>query len=133
MIPYPWFEEAAARLSTHIIETPLDYDPRLDLYLKWENRQLTGSFKARGALNKVLAMQPWERERGLVAASAGNHGQALALAGNLVKAPVIIFVSEKAVPIKIEYRNATVLMMPEAEGDRHHSFGIPGNQVHAGA
>ena len=102
MIPYPWFEEAAARLSTHIIETPLDYDPRLDLYLKWENRQLTGSFKARGALNKVLAMQPWERERGLVAASAGNHGQALALAGNLVKAPVIIFVSEKAVPIKIE-------------------------------
>ena len=102
MIPYLWIEEAATRLSNQIIETPLSYDPRLDLYLKWENRQLTGSFKARGALNKVLTMQPWERERGIVAASAGNHGQGLALAGKKAKVRVKIFVSENAVPAKIE-------------------------------
>jgi threonine dehydratase len=63
---------------------------------------LTGSFKARGAINKALTLQPWERERGLVAASAGNHGQGLALAGSLVGARVLVFASEHAVPAKIE-------------------------------
>lgn len=102
MIPYTWLEQAAERINGHIHKTPLTYDPNNDLYLKWENHQVTGSFKARGALNKVLTLEKWERQRGLVTASAGNHGQGLALAGKLVQAPVVIFASDHAVTAKIE-------------------------------
>ena len=106
MFPLNWIHEAQARISPHIRETPLTYDSANGLYLKWENHQVTGSFKARGALNKVLAMQDWERQRGLVTASAGNHGQGVALAGKLVAAPVLIFASEHAVPAKVEAMQA---------------------------
>ena len=106
MIPYSWLETAAERIAPHINQTPLTYDPDQNLYIKWENKQVTGSFKARGALNKVLTLQAWERQRGLVAASAGNHGQGVALAGKLTGAPVIIFASEHAVPAKIDAMQA---------------------------
>jgi threonine dehydratase len=53
-------------------------------------------------LNKVLSLQDWERQAGLVTASAGNHGQGVALAGQLTGAPVTVFVSEHAVPAKVE-------------------------------
>jgi threonine dehydratase len=102
MIPSQWLYKASDRIAPHIRRTPLQYDPKLDIYLKWENRQVTGSFKVRGALNKVLSLADWEKERGLVTASAGNHGQGVALAGSLVHAHVIIFASEHAVPAKIE-------------------------------
>jgi threonine dehydratase len=102
MIPSLWLEQAAGRIAPHIRKTPLTVDPERDLYLKWENHQVTGSFKIRGALNKILSLQPWERERGLVAASAGNHGQGVALAGRLVGAKVIVFASDHAVPAKVE-------------------------------
>ena len=75
MIPYEWIEQARDRISGYIEQTPLTFDEKRGLYLKWENRQVTGSFKPRGALNKVLTLQEWERTAGLVAASAGNHGQ----------------------------------------------------------
>ncbi|HTU33581.1 MAG TPA: threonine ammonia-lyase [Candidatus Acidoferrum sp.] len=48
------------------------------VFLKFENRQATGSFKERGALNKILLLTPEERRRGVIAASAGNHAQAVA-------------------------------------------------------
>jgi threonine dehydratase len=80
----------------------LDQDAQLHAWIKWDNRQVTGSFKARGALNKVLLLEDWERKVGMVAASAGNHGQGLALAGKISDAPVIIFASEHAAPIKLE-------------------------------
>jgi threonine dehydratase len=102
MIPHTWFEQASERISEHIIKTPLEYDQENDILLKWENLQLTGSFKIRGAINKVLTLQPWEWEIGIVTASAGNHGQGLALAGRLVNAAITVFVSENASPIKIE-------------------------------
>lgn len=106
MIPYTWLEEAAERIAPHIRATPLSYDPNNDLFLKWENHQVTGSFKARGALNKVLNLQPWEIERGLVAASAGNHGQGVALAAQLVGVQADIFASEHATPTKLEAMRA---------------------------
>lgn len=106
MIPYTWLEEAAERIAPHIRATPLSYDPNNDLFLKWENHQVTGSFKARGALNKVLNLQAWEIERGLVAASAGNHGQGVALAAQLVGARATIFASEHAVPAKLDAMRA---------------------------
>lgn len=102
MIPFEWISQADARIRPHIVHTPLTYDAPRDLYIKWENHQVTGSFKARGAFNKVLLLEEWEREVGLVAASAGNHGQGVALAGQAVGAAVEIFVSEHAVPAKLE-------------------------------
>ncbi len=102
MIPYEWLEQAEVRIAPHIRQTPLTYDPERAVYLKWENRQVTGSFKPRGALNKILSMEQWETRAGLVAASAGNHGQGVALAGRLVGAPVEVFVSDHAVPTKVE-------------------------------
>ena len=106
MIPLEWINQAAERIAPHIRHTPVTYDPANESYIKWENRQVTGSFKIRGALNKVLILQDWELERGLVTASAGNHGQGLALAGKLADAPVKIFSSEHAVPAKIEVMRA---------------------------
>lgn len=102
MLPVEWIQTAQARTAPHIRHTPLVYDPHLQAYFKWENRQLTGSFKIRGALNKVLGLLDWERARGLVTASAGNHGQGLAFAGQLVGAPVTVFVAAGAVPAKIK-------------------------------
>ncbi len=101
MFPIDWIQAAQERIAAHIYRTPLSYDPKLDAWFKWENQQITGSFKLRGALNKVLSLEPWERERGLVTASAGNHGQGLAMAGRLVGAPVIVYVGENAVPAKV--------------------------------
>ena len=106
MIPFEWISQADARIAPHIVHTPLTYDAARNLYIKWENRQVTGSFKARGAFNKALLLEDSEREVGLVAASAGNHGQGIALAGQKVGAGIEIFVSEHAVPVKVEAMRA---------------------------
>lgn len=97
-----WIEEAEALIRPYIYETPLTWDERLQAFLKWENQQVTGSFKVRGALNKVLHLSQAERAAGLVAASAGNHGQGVALAARLCQAQATIFVPENAVPYKVE-------------------------------
>lgn len=102
MIPLEWISQADERIAPHIVRTPLMYDAARSLYVKWENRQRTGSFKVRGALNKILVMEPWERENGIVTASAGNHGQGVALAGQLTGSRVTCFVSEHAVPVKVD-------------------------------
>ncbi len=102
MIPAEWIDQAALRIAPYIRRTLLTNDAERGLSLKWENQQVTGSFKARGALNKVLSLQPWEQKTGLVTASAGNHGQGVALAGNLVGAPVLVFASNHAVSAKME-------------------------------
>ena len=101
MIPHNWITDAGDRLRGRIKRTPVTFDTALDCYLKWENQQETGSFKLRGALNKVLILQPWERELGLVTSSAGNHGQGVAVAARLMGVKVTIFASEHAVPAKI--------------------------------
>lgn len=106
MIPFEWISQADERITPHIVRTPLTYDVARTLFIKWENQQVTGSFKARGAFNKVLLLEDWEREVGIVTASAGNHGQGVALAGKEVGARVEIFVSEHAVPTKVEAMRA---------------------------
>ncbi|MEW5830887.1 MAG: threonine/serine dehydratase [Chloroflexota bacterium] len=102
MIPSEWLDAALSRISPHVRRTPLTFDAARGIYFKWDNQQVTGSFKARGALNKVLALEPWERELGLVTASAGNHGQGMALAGQLSGAQVTVFTSEGAPAVKVE-------------------------------
>lgn len=101
MIPGEWLDAARARLAEHLPPTPLTYDADLDLYLKWDNHQVTGSFKARGALNKILSLREWELAQGLVTASAGNHGQGVAWAAQKVGARVLVFASDHAVESKV--------------------------------
>jgi threonine dehydratase len=77
-------EAAAKRINSAIYQTPLVYSETLSgmtgnvIHLKLENLQMTGSFKERGALNRILTLTEDERRHGVIAASAGNHGQAVA-------------------------------------------------------
>lgn len=120
MIPFTWFTDASKRIKPYIQKTPLTYDKDNNIYLKWENHQKTGSFKLRGAINKVLCLQEWELKQGLVTASAGNHGQGVAMAANLVGAHVTIFASDHAVPAKLEAMQsmgAKIILIPGGYGD----------------
>lgn len=91
-------EAARRRLKGIVKPTPLMRSATLDrllaaeVYLKPENLQKTGSFKIRGAYNRIAALSPAEAARGVVAASAGNHGQALAYAATHagVKATIVM-------------------------------------------
>ena len=100
-------QQADQRIRPYIRETLLDYSPYYsqltgaDVYFKCENLQHTGSFKARGALNKILSLSDEERARGIVTASTGNHGAACAYAMQQVDAKGIVFVPEIAVKTKV--------------------------------
>lgn len=91
---------ARRRLRGRVLETPLLEWPDHGLWLKCENLQATGSFKLRGALNKVLGLDRAARERGLVAASAGNHGIGVALAAKTAGIPVTVVVPANVVERK---------------------------------
>jgi threonine dehydratase len=69
---------ARARIAPFVRHTPLEFSRGLGAYLKLENLQRTGSFKLRGALNRILSLSDEEKQRGVVAASAGNHAQGVA-------------------------------------------------------
>jgi len=77
-------EQAYGKIRKDIVRTPLVYSQKISqlcgcqVFLKLENFQMTGSFKERGALHKLLSLSPGEREKGVIAASAGNHAQAVA-------------------------------------------------------
>jgi threonine dehydratase len=76
--------EARARIRDSVYLTPCPHSVKLSaatgqqVYLKLENLQMTGSYKERGALNKILLLRPEQSRRGVIAASAGNHAQAVA-------------------------------------------------------
>ena len=95
------------RLKPLMIHTPLAPSNILgqkkqgDIYLKLENLQRTGSFKARGAYNKLATLTPDEKKRGVIACSAGNHAQGVALAASLLKINARIFMPESAPKTKI--------------------------------
>ena len=86
MIPLKKIQQAAACIKEHVIDTPLLYSPDLsqmfggEIYLKLENLQRTGSFKIRGATYKLIQRRKQIGSGGVVAASAGNHAQGVALA-----------------------------------------------------
>jgi threonine dehydratase len=108
--------EAGQRIREHVRRTPVERSPALStpdlrVWLKLENHQRTGSFKLRGAMNKLLSMEPSERARGVVAASSGNHGAAVACGAASVPCPATIFVPTCAEENKIaaiEARGAEV-------------------------
>lgn len=100
--------EAAERIAEHVVCTPLNRSPAFsrelaaDVYFKLENRQNTGSFKLRGATNRLLTLNGAQREQGCVAASSGNHGAAVACAMQTQSVSGIIFVPEQTSPVKID-------------------------------
>ncbi len=84
MVNLESIEAAAARICASIYESPLMHSKMLSrltgnsVFLKLENLQMTGAFKERGALNRILTLTDEERRQGVIAASAGNHGQGVA-------------------------------------------------------
>lgn len=116
---------AAARIEGRIVRTPLLESPMLDeqagcrLFVKAEPLQLTGSFKIRGALNKVLSMEPDQVRAGIVAFSAGNHGQAIAATAKMVGCPAVIVMPRTAPQLKVDncrwWGADVVLYDPEKE------------------
>ncbi len=105
---YTGIEEAYQRLKPIMIHTPLAPSNILGkekegaIFLKLENLQRTGSFKARGAYNKLSSLTEDERSRGVIACSAGNHAQGVALAGSLLGIKVRIFMPLTAARTKLE-------------------------------
>jgi threonine dehydratase len=101
-------EAAAARVAPIVRRTPLDAAPALGeplglrVALKCEHLQRTGSFKLRGAANALLALEPEVRARGVVAASSGNHGLAVAHAARRLGTTCTVLVPRTAAPTKLE-------------------------------
>lgn len=104
--------EAHIALRPQVAVTPLTLSSRLsalsgcEVYLKCEHLQHTGSFKYRGASNKLRLLDPAQRQRGVITASSGNHGQGLALAGQALGVPVSVYTTTQASSYKLEAMRA---------------------------
>jgi len=100
--------EAHQRIKPLIIWTPLVESQQLSdsigaqLVLKLESLQVTGSFKARGAANKLTSLSSHERERGVITVSSGNHGRAVAYVARELGIHAVICLSEAVPPSKVE-------------------------------
>jgi len=104
---------------TPLVRLPFGAEAGVLVLGKMENRQVTGSFKARGALNNVLSLAEDERARGVVASSSGNHGRALAWAARRAGVSAAIVMPADAYPNKIEAcraERAEVVLAETREG-----------------
>ena len=108
--PIPTLEDVRAardRVERYLQPTPLYPYPVLselvgtEVWVKHENHQPVGAFKVRGGINLVAQLSPEERERGLITASTGNHGQSIAYAARLFGVRAIVCVPEAANPVKV--------------------------------
>jgi threonine dehydratase len=118
-------EEARERIREHLWPTPLALHVvpgASEVHLKLECRQRTGSFKLRGALNAVAMLGADDRARGVVTASAGNHGLGVALAGKLLGVRTTIFVPADAPALKRERiaRHGAELRLVRGDYDEAH-------------
>jgi threonine dehydratase len=102
-------EAAGGRIAPHIRRTPMIEVAQVrrrpvpnPLFLKLECLQVTGSFKARGAVNRLLSTPPALLKNGIVTASGGNHGMAVARAGLMAGVPTTIYLPPNASPAKIK-------------------------------
>jgi threonine dehydratase len=98
---------AARRIDGAVIRTPMLVSKTLseiigaEVWLKFENLQFTAAYKERGALNKLLQLSPEERQRGVIAASAGNHAQAVAYHAKRLGIPATIVMPESTPTVKV--------------------------------
>ena len=99
--------EAQKRIEDVVVHTPFSYAPYLsdmsdcEVYLKKENLQITGAFKIRGAYNKIATLSQSQRECGVVAASAGNHAQGVALSASRFGIRAVIIMPESTPLTKV--------------------------------
>ncbi len=99
--------EAQKRIEGVVVDTPFSFAPYLselsgaDVYLKKENLQITGAFKIRGAYNKVASLSDKQRACGVVAASAGNHAQGVALSASKFDTRAVIVMPESTPLTKV--------------------------------
>lgn len=109
--------EAAGRaLEGRIRATPLVEDGETGIWLKCEQEQITGSFKLRGAYHRILQLTEAEQQRGVVAASAGNHGQGVAYAARALGIQAHIVVPAAAVARKVDAIRALGAQVISAAG-----------------
>lgn len=92
---------SSARLAPVVRVTPLEYADQIGAYLKLENLQHTGSFKFRGASNRIALLTPEQAAAGVIAASNGNHGIGVAAAAQARGIAAEIFVSSQVSPSKV--------------------------------
>jgi len=98
---------AAARIAGHVVRTPTLHSKTLsaitgaEIWLKFENLQFTAAYKERGALNALLLLSEEQRQRGVIAASAGNHAQGLSYHGTRLGVPVTIVMPRTTPTVKI--------------------------------
>jgi threonine dehydratase len=121
-------EAAAARIRGAVVRTPTLYSRTLsertgaNVWLKLENLQHTGAYKERGALNKLLLLPPELRNRGVIAASAGNHSQGLAYHASRLGVPVTIVMPARTPTMKVmqtEGHGAEVILHGEMFDDAY--------------
>ncbi|MGE5501949.1 MAG: threonine ammonia-lyase [Ignavibacteriales bacterium] len=111
-VTYADIEAAAGRLYGNAVRTPLLESPALDdllagrVLLKPETLQFGGSFKFRGAYNRISQLTAEEKKRGVVAFSSGNHAQGVALAARIMRTPALIVMPSDAPRLKIEATRA---------------------------
>ncbi|MCL1975880.1 MAG: threonine/serine dehydratase [Firmicutes bacterium] len=107
MLKFADVKKAQERIGAYIRHTPLlrlealDEFAGFEVYLKPENMQITGSFKLRGASNKLLSLSEEERKRGVVAASSGNHAQGVAAAAARLGVDALIVMPEDVTALKL--------------------------------
>lgn len=100
--------QAHKRIQAYIYHTPLEYSEKIssiydsNIYLKLENLQVTGSFKPRGSINRLLTLDDTERKRGVIAPSAGNHGIGLAYAAKRLNVPAYVYLPKDADTSKVK-------------------------------
>ena len=101
-------KSAYKRIKKYILETPLITNIKINkkygsqIYFKLENKQKTGSFKVRGAFNKLLQLKDEEKKKGIVAYSSGNHGQAVSYASKILGIDSIVVMPSDAPKIKLK-------------------------------
>ena len=119
---------AAKRIEGAVIRTPTLHSRTLseltgaEVWLKFENLQFTAAYKERGALNKLLQLTPEERAKGVIAASAGNHAQAVAYHGKRLGIPVTIVMPSPTPIMKVtqtESHGARVILTGERFDDAY--------------
>ena len=99
---------AARFLKNRTRHTPLEFSPALskitggEVWLKLENQQTAGSFKPRGAFNRMFAMTQEERQKGVITCSSGNHAQGIAMAARDLKVRAVICVPGQCPQVKRE-------------------------------
>ena len=107
--------------KTDLIAAPV-LKPDADIYLKTENLQMTGSFKVRGAYYKISQLSEEEKKKGVIACSAGNHAQGVAMAASSMSIPSTICMPDAAPIMKVENTKrlgATVELVPGTYDDAH--------------